>query len=237
MNILNEHRGLISELKKLEPKIKKIHYGDSYTGSDHFYYGVSVPKRRLLLKNWLKGNKKLSSQEIIELADFLFKGKSHEEKTMGGYLLSYSPKARDGVSLAMLNSWLDELNGWAEIDSLCQNIWQADELLSEWESWKKFLSKLSKDKNINKRRASLVLLVGPTWKCDDQRLHNLAYKNIERLKEEKDILITKAISWLLRSMADTRKKDVESYINKEDKTLPKIAIRETKKKLLTGKKN
>ena len=171
------------------------------------------------------------------LVDELFHGESHEEKTMGAYLLDYAPKARALVSTKQLDVWLGELTGWAEIDSLCQNVWQPEELLANWTAWQKFLLKLAKDHNVTMRRASLVLLVGPTWKSDDQRLHALAYRNIETLKGEKDILITKAISWLLRSMTDTHPKEVAAYIRKHQKSLPAIAVRETKRKLATGKKN
>jgi len=231
------HKHFITELKRLEPSDKSFYSGDSYTGSGHFYYGVSVPERRRLLKDWLKTHKEARPKEIITLADNLFHGRSHEEKTMGAYLLSYAPKARVQVKLTHIDTWLGKLAGWAEIDAFCQNVWQPEELLTAWKTWKQFLIKLSHNKNINKRRASLVFLVGPTAKSDDERLHKLAYRNIEVLKPEKDILITKAISWLLRSMADTRPQDVGKYLRLNKTTLPAIAVRETKKKLLTGKKN
>jgi 3-methyladenine DNA glycosylase AlkD len=152
-------------------------------------------------------------------------------------LLGYLPAVRKKVSMKQLDSWLDQLVGWAEVDALCQNIFQPEELLENWSVWSTFLSKLSKSNNIQKRRASLVLLTGPTWKSGDQRLHKHAYAIIDHLKHEPDILITKAISWLLRSMADTCPNEVSQYLKQNFDSLPKIAVRETKKKLETGKKN
>jgi 3-methyladenine DNA glycosylase AlkD len=70
----------------------------------------------------------------------------------------------------------------------------------------------------------------------DERLAEVAFRNIDRLKSEKAVLITKAISWLLRSMVKHYKADVASYIKKSADTLPKIAVRETMVKLKTGKK-
>ncbi|MDP2951009.1 MAG: DNA alkylation repair protein, partial [bacterium] len=64
----------------------------------------------------------------------------------------------------------------------------------------------------------------------------LAFENIEKLKPEKDILITKAISWLLRNLIKYHKKEVADYLKKNKNSLPKIAVRETEKKIKTGKK-
>lgn len=232
-----EHKNVIAQLEKLASKKPQQHFNDSYTGSKHFFYAVSVPKRREIIKGWLKEHKDASAKEVPAFVTELISGKSHEEKTMGAYLLGYHAKARSEVKLAVVDGWLSKLVGWAEIDSLCQNVFQPEEVLARWKEWEPFLKKLAQSQNINKRRAALVFLTGPTWKSPDAKLHTLAYQLIDVLKHEKDILITKAISWLLRSMADTRKKDVAAYVKKNADTLPKIAVRETRKKLETGKKN
>jgi 3-methyladenine DNA glycosylase AlkD len=70
----------------------------------------------------------------------------------------------------------------------------------------------------------------------DMIFYELGIKNIEKLKHEKPVLITKAISWLLRSMVKNHKNEVEKYIKNNLESLPKIAIRETQKKLITGTK-
>jgi len=61
-------------------------------------------------------------------------------------------------------------------------------------------------------------------------------KNVEKLKTEKDVLITKAISWVLRSMILTNPEVVREYLEKNKDSLPRIALREATTKLLTGKK-
>lgn len=151
-------------------------------------------------------------------------------------LFGYLGKLRKQVKPKDIDRWLNNLKGWAQVDSLCQSNFTAKDLLDNWNNWKRFLIKLSKDKNINKRRASLVFLTKPVRDSNDRRLAKLALKNINKLKAEKEILITKAISWLLRDMIKNHRKKVESYLKENSKTLPKIAVRETKKKLLTGRK-
>jgi 3-methyladenine DNA glycosylase AlkD len=98
------------------------------------------------------------------------------------------------------------------------------------------MNRFSKSENIQKRRASLVLLCSPLRHTDDESLARIALDTVERLKSEKAILITKAISWVLRSMVKHHKKIVAQYIKDNTGTLPSIAVRETLTKLKTGKK-
>src|SRR6185312_1309445 len=122
------------------------------------------------------------------------------------------------------------------VDSLCQSNFTADELLLNWPAWHRMLIALSKSKNISKRRASLVLLTGPIAHSADPRFAAVAFENISRLSGERDILITKAISWLLRSMVRYHKKEVAAFLRANAETLPAIAVRETKRKIETGRK-
>ena len=225
------HQKILSELKKKPTKKGNVFFSKNYTGSEHKAYSVSAPDLRSILKKWLKNNSDLKTIDIFDTVSSLMLGKSHEEKMMGAYLLGYRKDVRKITKTHHLDKWLDGLVGWAEIDALCQNIFSAEEVLLNWKSWKPFLIELSKSNNINKRRASLVFLVGPTWKSDNIKFHNLAIKNIEKLQAEKDILITKAISWLLRCMIITRRKETEEYLESNSESLPKIAVRETRNKI------
>jgi 3-methyladenine DNA glycosylase AlkD len=70
----------------------------------------------------------------------------------------------------------------------------------------------------------------------DPRLGELALETIETLKGERDIIITKAVSWLLRSLAAQHPDKVARYLDAQGPTLPAIAVRETRIKLTTGRK-
>lgn len=226
-------------LKKLISKNKRTgsHLNnDSYLGSRHFYYDISVPDRRSVAKEWVNSNKDISLSELFGVLDSLIQGKSHEEKTIAGMLIEYLPNQRKEIFPQKLDTWLDELQGWAEIDSLCQSKFSADDILKNWNAWKEAISKFNQDANITKRRASLVLLTGPVGNSDDKRLSDLSFKVIEQLEAETDILITKAVSWLLRTLIKYHREEVKLYITKHKSTLPKIALRETNNKLKTGKK-
>jgi 3-methyladenine DNA glycosylase AlkD len=237
MDIQTVQQQIRSHLRANAHSANPVLSASGYTGSPHMVYAVSAPICRAVLKRLVRDYKEASSDEWLALMDALIAGDSHEEKTMAGRLLGYVPRVLRELEPERVDRWLGALVGWEEIDALCQSNFSADILLSRWSVWRSFLLALAQDENLNKRRASLVLLVRATSQSSDVRLHQLAYQNIETLTEEKDILITKAVSWLLRSMADTEPEAVRAYIDTCEVTLPSIAVRETRKKLLIGKKN
>lgn len=197
---------------------------------------ISVPTQRAIAKRFRKAHPELTFDQLIELLNALDQGRSHEEKILIGILLGVFSDYRATVQPEHLDGWLDSLHGWEQVDSLCQSTFPAQQLLSDWPVWQSFLQQLITDENINKRRASLVLLTGPVRTSADKRLRDQAFMAIESLKGEKEILITKAVSWLLRLMITNHQELVASYLQQNADTLPRIAVRETRRKLETGMK-
>lgn len=230
------HQQILEEFKK-QPQQPSKHRGTkNYIGTKSFEYHIPNPIKREIAKIWAGKNKNISSQDFIELLDSLNKGNSHEEKSFVGMLLEQFPGLRKLIQPKDVDKWLNNVCGWAEVDSFCQNIFPHEEILANWRLWKKVIHDFSKDNNIHKKRAGLVLLTGPVNYSSDIRLADLAFENIDALKSEKDILTTKAISWLLRRLIKYHRKRVEDYLQQNENILPRITIRETKRKMLTGKK-
>ena len=230
------HAQLFAQLQKHQRRRKHSQANDSYLSSGHHYYDVSVPERRRMAKEWVKQNKAIPHIEFAAVLDSLVRGKSHEEKTIACILLAYHQSGRREIEVKRLDGWLDHLVGWAEVDSLCAGVYPAEEILSDWKSWQAFIRRLARDKNINKRRAALVFLTGPARVSPDERIASLAFEVVDRLKGEREIIITKAISWLLRNLAQNHKIEVAQYIEKNRASLPSIAVRETTRKIKTGRK-
>ncbi len=224
--------GIKKSPKKLDPRFDPTRY----MGTNHTFLGVTNPEKHKLASVFKKQFPEISFDDLIKLLDRLNSGKTFEEKTIGPFILLKYSKHVSQIQPQHVDRWLMHLEGWCEIDTLCQSTFPPKVFLDKWNMWKKALTNWSKDKQISKRRASLVLLCKSVGGSADPRLKNLAFENINRLKLEKDILITKSISWILRSMIDNFKKDVTAYLDKNEDSLPKIAVRETRKKLLTGRK-
>ncbi|HZY82296.1 MAG TPA: DNA alkylation repair protein [Cyclobacteriaceae bacterium] len=210
---------------------------DSYLGNDHPRYAINAPTMRTIGNDWMRSHKQMSADEFGAMLTSLSEGKSGTEKVMIGILLDNATAEQKQFDPTLFDKWLDQLVGWAEVDSVCTGKYCITEIPNNIPQWKKILTAFSKSKNINKRRASIVFLCSPVSQSDDPRLAEIAFANIDRLKSEKEIIITRAISWVLRSMYKHHKKALEIYLKKNEKTLPAIAVRETKIKLKTGKKS
>ena len=231
------HREILKLIQKHSGKPTQHTFLDSYFGNDHKRYPISAPTLRVIAKDWMRAHRELTPDEFSAMLTSLIKGESSTEKVMAGILMGYSPKEQRKFNPELFDLWLDHLVGWAEVDAVCTGDFSITQLPSEWTKWKKLVIKLSKDPNINKRRASLVLFCSPLSRVKDDRMAEVAFKITDRLKSEKEVLITKAISWLLRSMIKHYRESVSAYLIENREKLPKIAVRETTVKLKTGKKN
>lgn len=236
MNIKSLHQELLDEIIKNSTKATQHTFADNYLGNANPRYAISMPKLRSIGKSWYK-KRTFPSTEFYQLVTSLIKAPSSTEKMLGGIFLDFDRKHPDEFDPNILDLWLNYLQGWAEVDTLCYGHFKVDRLLENWAVWKKVLSRLNKSKNINKRRASIVLLCKPLTRSDDERMSKLAFQMINSLKHEKEVLITKAISWTLRSMAKLHRSELSTYLDKNKKSLPAIAVRETTTKLKTGRKN
>jgi 3-methyladenine DNA glycosylase AlkD len=231
------HQEILALIRKASGTPTQHTFLDSYLGNENPRYPINAPRLRAIAKAWMKNHRDLSSKQFADLIGSLVKGVSSTEKGMAGILLDNATAAQKKFDPMLFEKWLDHLTGWAEIDSVCTGRYCDSEIPAAIPVWKKILTRLSRSPNINKRRASLVFLCSPISHSEDPRLADLALRNIERLKSEKEIIITRAISWLLRSMIRYHRKALSAYLKVNVSTLPAIAVRETNVKLATGRKS
>ncbi len=233
------HQEILEQIKQCaaEEHMPLQEEGSAYIGTRKPCYLLRTPVFRALITDWSKRHPDLTRAEFIALLSSLSGGITCDEFVSIGELLRAWRQLRRTLEPRHLDGWLEHAQGWAEVDTICQPNFTAEELLSDWKNWKNLLVSLSKSDNVHKRRASLVLLTKPLRESDDGRLARAAFANIGRLKHEKDILITKAVSWLLRALIKYHRQEVESYLRDNSDALPKIAIRETRSKLQSGRKS
>ena len=218
---------------------KPLKQGSTYLGTKKPFHPIAAKTARIGIKNWIKGHSALTQDQYNSLLKSLSMGKTSNEFSYIGDLLQLLPKLRKNLKPTMIGDWLKQAQGWAEVDSICQSKFSGEDLLAKWKLWQKTLISLSARSNVHQRRASLVLLTKPVRDPigSDIRLMKLAFRNIEQLQNEKDILITKAISWLLRDLIKHHRDQVELYLNSNESNLPRIAVRETRNKLRSGRKS
>jgi 3-methyladenine DNA glycosylase AlkD len=197
-------------------------------------HGATTPQLRQLANAWAKAHKDLPAPAFGQFITDLIHDPSPLRKTMGGILLGYMPAQRRQLGPARYKDWLDHTNGWAAVDAICYNNFTASEMLDNFGPWKTLITRLAKSNNLNKCRGAIVLLTKPVKQSADPRLRDLSFRVIDTLSGEKSILITKAVSWLLRHLAKHHASAVRQYLATHKDKLPAIAIRETFNKLEHG---
>jgi 3-methyladenine DNA glycosylase AlkD len=230
------HREILQSIKERSGTPTQHTFQDSYLGNSHPRYPINAPALRTIAKEWMKKHRDIPVQDFASLLTSLIEGESSTEKFMAGIMMDYATQEQRQFHPKLFDHWLNHLIGWAEVDAVCTGVYTIHQLPADWKRWSVLLGRFSKSKNIHKRRASLVMLCSPLRHSDDEQLALAALQNVERLKHEKEVLITKAISWVLRSMIGRHKKLVAQYVKENKESLPPIAIRETLTKLKTGKK-
>ncbi len=232
------HQEILHDLVELaQREHAPFREGDPYVGTTKTCYLIKTTVFRHMVKDWLLRHPELTPVDFRQLLASLSQGTTSNEFWLIGELLQLAPRWRATCGPRQVASWLDHAQGWAEVDSICQSKFTAQDLLADWKTWKSELIALAKSKNVHQRRASLVLLTGPVKESAEARLAGLAFANIGRLQHERDILITKAISWLLRNLIKHHRQEVETYLTEHTDSLSPIAIRETQNKLRTGVKS
>lgn len=230
------HKELVKAIRALAGRPSTDAFLNNYLGNPHVRYSINTPTLRALVKEWSRDNRDLSAESIAEVVTSLVEGESFTEKVAAGILLGYTAPHQRSFDPSYFNNWLDHLIGWAEVDALCSGDFPAKQVPVDWARWKKVISSLSKDETINKRRASLVLFCSPVSKARNETLAIQSLKIVDRLKHEKEVMITKAISWVLRSLVKHHRSEVENYLDTHEESLPRIAVREVRVKLDTGRK-
>lgn len=232
------HAELLAELRAAAPATPRGGMNNnSYGGSSRPFFGITAPVRRDIARRWVADRRGAPTAELLAVVESLSEGETHEERTQGAFLLAAHGGARRAARPQDVERWVGRLNGWAEIDCLCQNLFTWQDMAADWPAWKAMIERLRRSENINKRRAALVLLNGPVKASGDPRLLDLAVEGLEALKVERHILISKAVSWLLRSLTVRHREAVEAYVERNAASLPPVAVRETRAKLATGTKS
>lgn len=234
---VDHHHLILREIKKRSGKPTQHTFLDNYLGNSHPRFPISNPELRSIASEFMRNHADLSAKELAELVTNLIHAKSGTEKMMGGILLDYSKLPQRKFNPDVFDDWLEYLEGWAEIDILCTGKYSRTEIPGQWNAWKPLLKRFSKSKMVGKRRASLVLMCSPLRYTHNAAMGRFAFENIIRLSGERDVLITKAVSWLLRSMIKLYRSEVEAFIGEQQASLPAIAVRETRIKLSTGVKS
>ena len=187
--------------------------GKGEYGEGDVFLGLTVPQMRTIAKQ----HKQLPLKDIARL----LKSKYHEFRLTALHILVYQyEKANEQGKKERYDFYMQHLgrvNNWDLVDS------SAHKIVGDWllERDKKILYKLAKSKTLWER---LVAIVATGWFIRSGKLQD-TFALSELLVDDSEDLMHKAVGWMLR---EAGKKDVvqlEKFLKKHYKTMPRTMLR------------
>ena len=235
MNIENEVRTVIGELEEFtDPERKEKAKG--YYPTQFEIIGVKVPNQRKVATSLRERVKNGTPEFKIRLAKALVDTGIFECQQVAYELLSIEKKVNSTLTLSDLFDLRKGFDNWVSVDTFSGYLsgvaWREgrinDEIIMEWAS--------SGDRWI--RRSALVSTLGLNQKArggsgDTPRTLMVC----DKLKDDRDDMVVKALSWALRELSKTDHSSVEEFMDINHGVLAPRVRKEVRTKLETGRKN
>lgn len=134
---------------------------------------------------------------------------------------------------------LEDIKGWGEVDQFCYRV--MNPMIELVDSNYAFLNRWSVSDNKDVRRVSLVSMIRSSGKLTLEYDYQKMIGLVQRLKNDDDIHVKKAVGWVLKCAYVTYKDEVTEYLKTNVKTLDRLiyryalehATKEEKEKLMS----
>jgi len=197
-------------------------------------YGLRVPQLRGIVRDWGRDHQQIARDELVALVDSLWNGESREERMLFTYLLEHYKHLVPDLTRADFERWRRGLDNWEMTDGLgwVLALW----LLAEPDTRLDYLRELITDEDVWSRRLALVATTPINRGHTGFTIPDLTLELVDRVKDERHPMITKAVSWALREMTKSHRDRVAAYLEENREVLARHVVREVSNKLRTGLK-
>jgi len=197
-------------------------------------HGIRTPDNRRLARDWKRTHRDVDPVLVLSLVEGLWNAESRDERALGLEILRMHPDIVRDLEPARFDRWRLDIDNWGICDFLGGGI------LGPWveaepEDRLKYLEKLVGDPHLFSRRLGLVASV--YLNTGGTGYGEWTLSQVDRLIDEREPMITKAISWALRQMIRHHAPVVEAYVNSRSDRLAALPRREVRNKLRTGRKS
>ena len=198
-------------------------------------YGLRVPQLRDIARAWGRAHQQVARDDLVALVDSLWNGESREERMLFTYLLEHYKHLVPDLTRAHFERWRQSLDNWEMTDGLgwVLALW----LLEDPDTRLDYLGELIADEDVWSRRLALVATTPINRGHTGFTIPDLTLELVDRVKEERHPMITKAVSWALREMTKTHLDRVAAYLEENCEVLAAHVVREVNNKLRTGLKS
>ena len=200
-----------------------------YLKSDLDFLGATVPTMRQVVKRWSRAEGLPDHATLWRLVDALWRRRTHELRMVGIELLTIESEFLEAGDLKRIERLLRRADTWAYVDPLAAQVaggllLRFPERLSELDRW-------VADDNFWIRRSSLLALMGPLK--EDRPVWRRFAGYADRLLDEREFFIRKAIGWVLREVGKRRPDRVERFVAPRIDRIAGLTLREAVRYLPT----
>jgi len=179
---------------------------------------VNAPTTRAILGEFVRNNRKMTSNEVNALAAVLWEGRVLEEKALAISLLGRCEKILDDASWDLTDRWVDAATGWALSDSLASGP-IAGMLYANPARFREVI-RWTRAKNMWRRRASTYALHRFVRAGDLDKPFEL----LERLLYDKEFWVQRAVGTWLRECWKEDRRRTGSFLREHIRGLPRVVI-------------
>lgn len=185
------------------------------------YYGVKSIKVNQLAKEYFNQIKHLDKQTIYSLCEELFRSSFGEEAWIAANWVYWLKDKYVEKDVEIFEKWINKyINDWAKCDTLSNHAIGA--FIEKFPQYINRLKAWTKSSNRWMKRASAVALILPAR-------HGKFLKDIfeiaDKLLLDKDDMVQKGYGWMLKEASKSHQKEVFEYIIKNQKIMPRTALR------------
>jgi 3-methyladenine DNA glycosylase AlkD len=181
----------------------------AYLKSDLTFLGVGVPGTRAAVKRLVRAHPDIGHDQLVALAEALWAAPVHERRLAAVELLDLRSELLGPDDLPLLETLLREARTWALVDGLAASVVGRvrERYLDEVEP---VLERWSRDDDHWLRRASLLayLVALREGRGDFEAFARKA----DRMLEEREFFVRKAIGWVLRDTGRRRPELVVAWL-------------------------
>jgi 3-methyladenine DNA glycosylase AlkD len=199
----------------------------AYLKSQLEHYGTPVPDVRAAVKGFHRRTPRLGRSEVVGLATALWDAPVHERRLAAVELLVAYLPVLEAVDIDVVEGFVREAGTWALVDPLAADV--AGRLVERWPQLGAVLDRWAADGDLWIRRSALLALLRPlrAGGGDFERFGRYA----DRMLEEREFFIRKAIGWVLRDTGKRRPDLVYDWILPRAERASGVTVREAVKPL------
>ena len=184
-------------------------------------YGVRMPNRRKVAREFYKQTKDLSKDELFEVCEKLLAAGYCEEATVATAWVYRRKQEFEEKDFKKFRRWVEKyLDNWAKVDDFCTH--SLGFLVHQYPELSKELFKQTKSKNRWARRAAAVSYIYPVNK---PKAIKWVMKTAKALLMDPDDMVQKGYGWMLKEASKDHPKVVYNFVMNNKNKMPRTALR------------